>query len=266
MDITQLILLALIQGITEFLPVSSSAHLILVPLLTEWQDQGLAIDVAAHFGSLFAVVFYFRKDISRILFAGINSVIKKDITDTDSKLFWYLVIASTPVLALGFLLRDIVSTYLRDPLIIAAASIVFGLLLWYADVAGKRLRQINSINLKDAIIIGLAQAVALIPGTSRSGITMTAGLMLGLDRQSAARFSFLMAAPIILAAGSYESLKLIQSNATVGLNNFIITALLSALSAWVSIHIFLKVIDKIGMLPFVIYRVVLGLVLVYIFI
>ena len=266
MDITQLILLALIQGITEFLPVSSSAHLILVPLLTEWQDQGLAIDVAAHFGSLFAVVFYFRKDISRVLFAGINSVIKKDITNTDSKLFWYLVIASIPVLVLGFLLRDIVSTYLRDPLIIAAASIFFGLLLWYADVAGKRVRQINSINLKDAIIIGLAQALALIPGTSRSGITMTAGLMLGLDRQSAARFSFLMAVPIILAAGSYESLKLIQTNATVDMINFLITAILSAISALISIHVFLKFLDKIGMLPFVIYRVVLGVVLFIIFI
>ena len=206
MDLTQLIILALIQGITEFLPVSSSAHLILVPLLTDWQDQGLAIDVAAHLGSLFAVVLYFRKDISRVLFAGINSIIKKDTSDTDSKLFWYLVLASIPVLAFGFLLRDSVSTYLRDPLIIAAASIAFGLLLWYADVAGKRVRQINSIQLKDAIIIGLAQALALIPGTSRSGITMTAALMLGLDRQSAARFSFLMAVPIILAAGTYESL------------------------------------------------------------
>ena len=266
MDLTQLIILALIQGITEFLPVSSSAHLILVPLLTDWQDQGLAIDVAAHLGSLFAVVLYFRKDISRVLFAGINSIIKKDINDTDSKLFWSLVVASIPVLAFGFLLRDIVSTYLRDPLIIAAASIGFGLLLWYADAAGKRVRKINSINLKDAIIIGLAQALALIPGTSRSGITMTAALMLGLDRQSAARFSFLMAVPIILAAGSYESLKLIQLNAAVDLNNFIITALLSAISALFSIHFFLKFLDKIGMLPFVIYRVVLGFVLVYIFI
>jgi undecaprenyl-diphosphatase len=266
MDLTQLIILALIQGITEFLPVSSSAHLILVPLLTEWQDQGLAIDVAAHFGSLFAVVFYFRKDISRILFAGINSILNTDNSTQDSKLFWYLAIASIPVLVFGFLLRDIVSTYLRDPLIIAVASIGFGLLLWYADVAGKRVRQINSISLRDAIIIGLAQVLALVPGTSRSGITMTAALMLGLDRQSAARFSFLMAVPIILAAGSYELLKLIQMNAIVDLNNFFITGFLSAISALLSIHVFLKFLDRIGMLPFVIYRVVLGVVLVYIFI
>ncbi len=266
MDLIQLIVLSLIQGITEFLPVSSSAHLILVPLLTEWQDQGLAIDVAAHLGSLLAVVIYFRKDISRILFAGINSILKKDIIDTDSKLFWYLALASFPVLVSGFLLHDIVSTYLRDPLIIAAASIGFGLLLWYADVTGKRNRQINSIGLRDAIIVGLAQALALVPGTSRSGITMTAALMLGLDRTSAARFSFLMAVPIILAAGGYELLKLIKMNAVFDIESFLITAFLSAISAFLSIHVFLKFLDKIGMLPFVIYRVLLGVVLILIFI
>jgi len=266
LDLIQLIILSLIQGITEFLPISSSAHLILLPLLTEWQDQGLAIDVAAHLGSLFAVVFYFRKDISRILFAGVNSIINKEISKPDSKLFWCLVIASIPVLASGFLLRDIVSTYLRDPLIIAAASIGFGLLLWYADATGKRIRQVNSINMRDAIMIGLAQALALVPGTSRSGITMTVALMLGLDRKSAARFSFLMAVPVILAAAGYESLKLVQMDAAVDINNFFITALLSAISAFVSIHFFLKFLDKIGMLPFVIYRVVLGVILILIFI
>jgi undecaprenyl-diphosphatase len=266
LDLIQLIILAVVQGITEFLPVSSSAHLILVPLLTEWQDQGLAIDVAAHMGSLFAVVFYFRKDISRILFAGINSIVKKDISETDGKLFWYLVLASLPVLVFGFLLHDIVSTYLREPLIIAVASIGFGLLLWYADIAGKRIRQINSINMRDAIVLGFAQALALVPGTSRSGITMTAALILGLDRKSAARFSFLMAVPIIFAAGCYESLKLIQMNAVVDISNFIFTSFLSAISALLAIHYFLKFLDKVGMLPFVIYRVVLGIILIYIFV
>ncbi len=265
MDFTQLIILALIQGITEFLPVSSSAHLILVPLLTDWQDQGLVIDVAAHFGSLFAVVFYLRKDISRILIAGGDSIKNREVATQDSRLFWYLAIASLPVLAIGFLLRDIVSTYLRDPLIIAYASIGFGLLLYYADVKGKQLRQINSINLRDAILIGLAQVLALVPGTSRSGVTMTAALMLGLDRSSAARFSFLMAVPIILVAGSYESLKLLLSDVSVDLINFSITAVLSAISALLAIHVFMKFLDKIGMLPFVVYRVVLGVVLIFLF-
>ncbi len=266
MDLLQLITLSLIQGITEFLPISSSAHLILVPLLTEWQDQGLAIDVAAHFGSLFAVVFYLRKDIARIVLAGLDSMAKKQITNSDSRLFWYLAIASVPVLAAGFLLKDIVSTYLRNPLIIAYASIGFGLLLGYADITGKRLRQINSINLRDAILIGLAQALALVPGTSRSGITMTVALMLGLDRTSAARFSFLLAVPIILAAGSYESLKLMQMDAGVDMVSFIITALLSAISALLAIHVFIRFLDKVGMFPFVVYRVVLGVVLIFLFI
>ena len=266
MDLIQLIILSLIQGITEFLPVSSSAHLILVPLLTEWQDQGLAIDVAAHFGSLCAVVFYLRKDIARILIAGCESIKTRKMTNADSKLFWYLAISSLPVLVAGFLLRDIVSNYLREPLIIAAASIVFGLLLWYADAKGQRVKQINHLNMRDAITIGLAQAIALIPGTSRSGITMTAALMLGLDRTSAARFSFLMAIPIILAASGYESLKLIQMNAGVDMVNFMITALLSAVSALLAIHCFMRFLDKFGMLPFVIYRVVLGIVLIFLFI
>ena len=266
MDLIQIIILGLIQGLTEFLPVSSSAHLILVPLLTEWQDQGLAIDVAAHLGSLFAVVFYFRKDIARILIAGIDSIAKKEINNQDSKLFWYLAMASIPVLVTGFLLRDIVSTYLREPLIIAYASIGFGLLLWYADAKGKQIRQVDSIDMRDAVLIGLAQVLALVPGTSRSGITMTAALMLGLDRNSAARFSFLMAIPIILAASGYESLKLIQMDTGVDMVNFIMTAFLSAISALFSIHFFLKFLDKVGMLPFVIYRVVLGIVLILMFI
>lgn len=266
MDLLQLIILSLIQGITEFLPISSSAHLILVPLLTGWQDQGLAIDVAAHFGSLFAVVFYLRKDIARIVLAGLDSIAKKQITNSDSRLFWYLAIASIPVLVAGFLLKDIVSTYLRNPLVIAYASIGFGLLLGYADITGKRLRQINSINLRDAILIGLAQVLALVPGTSRSGITMTVALMLGLDRMSAARFSFLLAVPVILAAGSYECLKLMQTDAGVDIISFIITALLSAISALLAIHVFIRFLDKIGMFPFVVYRVVLGIVLIFIFI
>jgi undecaprenyl-diphosphatase len=266
MDLLQLIILSLIQGITEFLPISSSAHLILVPLLTEWQDQGLAIDVAAHFGSLFAIVFYLRNDISRILLAGLDSIAKKQITNSDSRLFWYLAIASVPVLVAGFILKDFVSTYLRNPLIIAYASIGFGLLLGYADITGKRLRQINSINIRDAILIGLAQVLALVPGTSRSGITMTVALMLGLDRTSAARFSFLLSVPIILAAGSYECLKFIQMDASVDIVSFIFTAVLSAISALFAIHVFMRFLDKTGMFPFVVYRVVLGTILIFLFI
>ncbi|MCG8379734.1 MAG: undecaprenyl-diphosphate phosphatase [Proteobacteria bacterium] len=266
MDLIHLIILALIQGITEFLPVSSSAHLILVPVLTEWQDQGLAIDVAAHLGSLFAVIFYFRKDIARILVAGIESISKQKIDNIDSKLFWYLVLASIPVLVTGFIFRGFISTYLREPLVIAGTSIGFGLLLWYADVYGKRIRRLESLSIGDVIIIGIAQVFALIPGTSRSGITITAGLLLGLDRVNAARFSFLMSVPIIFIAGAYEAVKLIQAGAGMDIFNFIFTTFLSAISAFAAIHYFLRFIDRIGMLPFVIYRVILGVVLIFIFI
>ncbi len=267
MDLTQLIILGLIQGITEFLPISSSAHLILVPLLTNWQDQGLAIDVAAHLGSLAAIVLYLRTDIARILIAGKTSILTGDFNSADGRLFWYLVTASIPVLIIGFLLSDIISLYLRNPLVIASTSIGFGLLLWYADKTGLRQRKINAINLRDAIIIGLAQTLALVPGTSRSGITMTAALMLGFNRTHAARFSFLMAVPIILAAGSYELLKLIQTGTSIDLMSFMITALLSACSAALALHLFIKFLETVGMLPFVIYRVVLGLaLLLFIFI
>lgn len=266
MELIQIIILSLIQGITEYLPISSSAHLILVPMLTHWPDQGLEIDVAAHIGSLVAITFYLRKDIFRILCAGINSTIQRKVNNPESRLFWYLAIASIPVLLAGFLLKDIVSTYLRNPLIIAGASIGFGLLLWFADVTAKHIKQIEQLNVRDVIIIGLAQALALLPGTSRSGITMTAGLMLGLDRISAARFSFLMSVPVIVAAGAYESLKVWQMGEGIAVTNFLVTAIFSAVSAFLAIHLFLKFLNRVGMLPFVIYRVVLGVVLIVMFV
>ena len=266
MDLTQLIILAIIQGLTEFLPVSSSAHLILLPLLTEWRDQGLTIDVAAHAGSLLAVMLYFRGDISRILRAGGESIRRRDMASPEARLFWLLAAASLPVLIAGFLLRDIAAVYLRDPLILAFASIGFGLLLWFADARGKRARRLDSIGPGDALAIGLAQALALIPGVSRSGITMTAALMLGFDRPSAARFSFLLAIPVLLAAGGYEALKLARAASGVDAVHFLAALLLSALSALLAIHCFLKIVEKIGMLPFVIYRLALGVILIFLFI
>ena len=266
MDLTQLIILAIIQGLTEFLPVSSSAHLILLPLLTEWRDQGLTIDVAAHAGSLCAVIAYFRGDLSRILRACGESIRRREMASPEARLFWLLAGASLPVLIAGFLLRDMVALYLRDPLIIALASIGFGLLLWFADLRGQRARRLDAIGPRDALAIGLAQALALIPGVSRSGVTMTAALMLGFDRPSAARFSFLLAIPILLAAGGYEALKLTRAASGVDATHFLVALLLSALSALLAIHCFLKIVEKIGLLPFVIYRVALGVLLILLFI
>jgi undecaprenyl-diphosphatase len=266
LEFIHLIILGLIQGLTEFLPISSSAHLILLPRLAGWQDQGLAYDVAAHFGSLIAVVIYFRHDIGRILFAGMQSVTDRSVSTTDSRFFWNLVVASVPVLLSGFLLHDFIVIYLRDPLIIAGTSVLFGLLLWVADVKGRRQRDINSMSVRDAIMIGLAQAIALIPGTSRSGITITVGLMLGLDRASAARFSFLMAIPVILAATIYEDYKMLILLPDIDIVSFIIVVLVSAVSALLAIHYFFRFLEKAGMLPYVIYRILLGIVLIYLFI
>ncbi len=266
MELIQLIVLAVVQGITEFLPVSSSAHLILVPVLTAWQDQGLAIDVAAHLGSLLAVVIYFRADVKRLGQAGIHSCIYRQIKTSDEQLFWVLAIATLPVLVIGLLAHDLIELYLRHPLVIAAASIGFGLLLLFADRRTDRSTLLDQLQWKHAMLIGLAQALALIPGTSRSGITMTAALFLGLGRKAAARVSFLLAIPVIFCAGSYELVNVITGEAPVDLSGFLITALLSAISALLAIHLFLQFLERIGMLPFVIYRVVLGLVLVVLFI
>lgn len=264
MDFLHLILLGLLQGLTEFLPVSSSAHLILLPLITNWQDQGLALDVAAHFGTLIAVVLYFRKDINNIIANGVKSVPWQD-NNIEARLFWFLGFATIPVLVAGFLGHDFISEYFRDPLIIAFATILFGLLLWWSDAKGKQDRNDETLCLKDIIWIGLAQVLALIPGTSRSGITMTAALMLGLNRKAAARFSFLLSIPVIFLAGSYETFLLIRGGDRTDVISFAIVFIFSWFAALLTISFFLKFIEKTGMLPYVIYRLILGSVLFYFF-
>ena len=165
MDLIHLIILSIIQGVTEFLPISSSAHLVLFPKLMDWEDQGLAIDVAAHLGSLFAVVFYFRKDFGRILINGLGQSFGINCTDEQQKLFWFIIIASIPALLVGFFFRDIISYYLRNPLVISFTTIFFGLLLWLSDKVGKQHRAINTIGNKAALFIGFSQILAFIPGT-----------------------------------------------------------------------------------------------------
>lgn len=264
MDLIQLIVLALIQGITEFLPISSSAHLILLPILTGWKDQGLVYDVAVHFGSLFAVIWYFREDIKKVLFDWFSSVLGGEKTE-DSRLGWAVIIGTIPAVIFGLLLDDLIETTLRSPLVIATTTIVFGLLLWYADRTANQIRTEKSLMLKDALFIGLAQALALIPGTSRSGITMTAGLMLGLTRQAAARFSFLLSIPIIIAAAGLKSKDLISGGEAVDWFGLSFVTILSGISAYICIYYFLKLINQIGMLPFVIYRLLLGAFLFWMF-
>ena len=264
MTLIQIIILASVQGLTEFLPISSSGHLILVPVLSNWPDQGLAFDVAVHVGTLSAVVLYFRKDIGQMVMAWFQSVTRRQ-HNAHSKLAWAVIIGSIPVGLGGLLLHDLADTVFRSPLVIAWATIGFGILLGISDWVGKKVESLDNMSWVHIILIGVSQVLALIPGTSRSGITMTTGLLLGLTRQAAARFSFLLSIPAILMASGYKSLKLIDTP-NVDWMAIILGVGLSALTAYVCIHLFLKLLDRIGMLPFVIYRIVLGVVLLYVFI
>jgi undecaprenyl-diphosphatase len=265
MTLFEIIILAIIQGITEFLPVSSSAHLILPSEVLGWNNQGMAFDVAVHVGSLLAVMIYFRHDIVRLTLAFFTQGLSRQQSQ-DSKLAWCLIIGTIPAVILGFLFKDIVEIYGRSALIIAISTIGFGLLLWYADRSSKLTKTISDITWKNALVIGLAQACALIPGTSRSGITMTAGLMLGLNRHSAARFSFLLSIPVILGAGTLATYDLLQVSTGVDWRALLFGALFSFVSAYACIYLFLTWITKIGMLPFVIYRLILGgLLLLFVF-
>ncbi len=265
MDLIQIVVLALVQGLTEFLPISSSAHLILVPIIFKWPDQGLAFDVAVHVGSLSAVIIYFRKDLHRMSVDWTRSVIQRKHVG-ESNLAWAVIVGTIPAGIAGLMFNDIVELYMRHPLIIAATTIGFGLLLWYADAKGTQNRSEHTITVRDIIVVGLMQAIALIPGTSRSGITITAGLLLGLTRSAAARFSFLLSIPLILAGGGLKTLDLMKEPGPVDWYSLILGILLSGLAAYFCIHFFLKTLERIGMMPFIIYRLVLGVVLIFLFI
>ncbi|NRA18854.1 MAG: undecaprenyl-diphosphate phosphatase [Oceanospirillaceae bacterium] len=263
MEWMHVFVLAIIQGLTEFLPVSSSAHLILPAQLFGWPDQGLAFDVGVHVGTLIAVVFYFRKDVSSMLVAFFNSL--RGQQSVDGRIAWFIIGATLPALISGYLLHDMIALYGRSILVIAGATLIFGALLWFADTVENPQKKLAELTLKESIFIGCAQALALIPGTSRSGITMTAALMAGFSRETAAKFSFYLSIPIILAAGSYKGLELASSTVLVRWDMVISGVFLSAAVAFACIHFFLIWLEKVGMLPFVIYRFVLGLALLAIY-
>ena len=264
MDLIQIVILALVQGLTEFLPISSSAHLILVPVVAGWEDQGLAFDVAVHVGTLSAVVFYFRLELIKMTRDWISSLAQRKAVG-DSLLAWAVILGTIPAGTAGFILKDYVETSLRSPLVIATTTVAFGLLLLYADKMGRRTRDEHSLGLTDIIFIGCAQAIALIPGTSRSGITITAALMLGLSREAAARFSFLLSIPIIVAGGLLKTKDLIEAQSAVDWQAILWGASISGITAYLCIHFFLKLLERIGMMPFVIYRMVLGAMLFLLF-
>jgi undecaprenyl-diphosphatase len=267
LEATQILLLSFVQGLTEFLPISSSAHLILAPLLFGYELQSLAFDVAVHIGTLVAVMLYFRHEIAAMVAALLASLKTRRIDTPDARLGWMIVLATIPVVLLGLPLKSVLEMLREDDhliaLVIAGTTIGFGLLLWIADMRGARARNEHSLRWKDALLVGLFQAIAIIPGTSRSGITMTAGLVLGLTRKAASRFSFLLSIPTILMAGGLETLDLIESPDPVDWTSLGLGALLSFVVAYLTIHFFLKFIEKISMLPFVVYRVFLGCTILF---
>lgn len=259
MGLTQLFVLGIVQGFTEFLPISSSAHLILLPLVFEWKDQGLAYDIAAHVGTLTAIIFYFRRDLARMIPRAVNA------RDPEGRTVWLLAASTLPIVIAGFAFRHLVGTEFRNPLLIAATTFGFGLVLWWADRSGSRTRSEAALGWRDAILIGVAQCLAIVPGTSRSGITITAGLMLGLERDAAARFSFLLSIPTIGLAGAYEAWLLFTQSARPDWGSMGVVTLVSAVVAFITVHYFLKFLNRTGMLPYVIYRVLLGIALFALF-
>ena len=259
MPLLHLIILAIIQGVTEFLPVSSSAHLILFPALTGTTDQGPVIDVAVHLGTLLAVMLYFHGEVRKIFF-GANHLLKGRTMQPEARFALYLIYATLPAIAVGFMLKlSGVSGAMRENVaLIGWAMLGFGLLLWWADRRPKSLKTVSDFSRGDALKLGLWQTLALIPGTSRSGITITGALLAGYSRHEAARLSMLMSIPVILAATALASLDLITEGATTRLRDAALAAAFAAFSAFIALGLMMRLLRSISFTPYVIYRVVFG--------
>ncbi|MGD0021751.1 MAG: undecaprenyl-diphosphatase UppP [Smithellaceae bacterium] len=252
MSTLQAAILGLVQGLGEFLPISSSAHLVLIPWLFKWKDPGLTFDIALHIGTLIAVAIYFWKDWLRLITKGLT-----DVRSTEGRLFWYLVAATIPGAIVGFLLEKKAETIFREPILIATMLILLGVLLYWADRKSAKNIEMNRITFSTSLFIGLSQALAIIPGVSRSGITMTTGLLLGLTREGAVRFSFLLSAPIIFGAALVKVPHLISNPAEITIN-FIIGVLVSFVTGILSIGFLLRYVQTKNFLPFSWYRFILG--------
>ena len=260
MDYLQIVVLALIQGVTEFLPVSSSAHLILPVHLLGWPDQGLPFDIAVHVGTLFAVLFYFRDDLKRFIDASVDIWMYRR-SNEHADLLGKLALATIPIMIVGYVLKPTIETELRSLSVIALATIGFGLLLGIADRGSNKRTELAGLRYREALFIGVMQVLALIPGTSRSGITITAALLLGLNRIHAARFSFLLSIPAIGGAGILAIRDVAETNFDTNWFDFALGIGVSGVTAYFCITVFLHLINRTGLMPYVIYRVVLGIFL-----
>ncbi len=260
MPILHLVILAAVQGLTEFLPISSSGHLALVPKLLGWPDQGLDMDVAVHVGTLFAVLAYLFRDVSAML-VGIGRFLKGR-PDAGFRLFLFLVVGTIPVVIAGYALHHFgVMDMMRSILVIGWATLGFGILLWIADLVGMTVRRIDHLGYLDVIVIGLSQCIALIPGTSRSGITMTAARFIGMERPDAARFSMLLSIPTIIAAGTLSGIDIYKSGDITLQSDAFVAAGLSFIFALIAIALMMAWLKRASFLPFVVYRIGLGVFL-----
>ena len=258
MSTLEAIVLGIVQGLTEFLPISSTGHLRIVPAFAGWDDPGAAFTAVTQLGTLAAVLLYFRNDLWRIAVAFLRGLRDPVIRRTiDSRLGWYIVIGTIPISIFGFVFSDQIEEEARSLRLIGTTLIVLGLLLLVAERAGKRERGIDDLTLKDGIVIGFAQAAALVPGVSRSGATLTAGLFLNLERAAAARYSFLLSVPAVVLSGLYE-LQDIGGEGAVGAVPTAIATLLAFVSGYAAIAFLLRFLATNSTLVFVVYRVALG--------
>lgn len=262
MEWTQILILSIIQGVTEFLPISSSAHLIFIPQILNWPDQGLAMDVAVHFGTLGAVLAYFRHDILQIL-QGLRALLRGQTTP-GGRLFFHLSLATLPVVFSGFVLVQSGTTHLfRQAALIGWMSILFGILLGIADRLGKTKKNISRLRYRDALLVGCAQVIALIPGVSRSGICVTAMRALGFNRTASAEFSCLLSIPTVIAATTLMGIKIYQYPQPFQIQENLVAALVSFLIGWASIALMMQWVKHASFNIFILYRVILGIVLLY---
>lgn len=261
MDLLQSIILGLLQGLTEFLPISSSGHLLIFPAIFGWEDPGAAFTAVIQLGTEAAVLIYFRQDLWNITTVWLRSLRDPDLrSDPNARIGWYLVAATIPIAILGLAFSDQIETAARNLWLVGTTLIVFGIVLGIADNIGSRKRQIEELSVRDGVLIGFAQSLALIPGVSRSGATISAGLFLGLNRAAAARFSFLLAVPAVVISGFYEMSKIIKGDEAVGVPfvNIAVATLVAFVTGYAVIHWFLRYLSNNSFAIFVGYRLILG--------
>jgi undecaprenyl-diphosphatase len=271
MTLLQAIILGIIQGLTEFLPISSTAHLRIVPALLGWEDPGAAFTAVIQFGTLVAILLYFTRDIIRIVGAVVGGVVSgKPLHNQDARMGWMIAAGTVPIVVLGVLFKDSIETSLRSLYVISASLILLAIALWVAEIVTKRrevrgveLKTMDKLSLKEVLFVGFAQAVALIPGSSRSGTTITGGLLVGMNRETAARFSFLLSLPSVLAAGVYEMIQERQAllSTDVGALNLIVATVVSGIVGYASIAFLLNYLRNHTTYLFIIYRFALGILL-----